>query len=91
MKKIEAIVKPFKLEDIKAPTANIDERPEAELVTRVVVVDIVEGDIAPNQRCPICWDNPEMRGIGYATSTVGRTRYCKCNRCAHTYKVILNT
>lgn len=48
-----------------------------------------EAQNAPAHRhCPVCWNNPAMRGLGVSYGTKQQTkRYYRCNQCNHTFCV----
>lgn len=43
-----------------------------------------------HRQCPIC-HHGELNGVGTATSTQGRKRYYKCDRCGHTWTATVTT
>lgn len=42
------------------------------------------------RQCQICYHG-ELNGVGTATSTQGRKRYYKCDRCGHTWTATVTT
>ena len=80
---------PQQVQSVSQPATAKQTAPAAVQPTPPQTSTRTPAEVPAYRHCPLC--HGVHRGVGIAYCTQGRTRYYKCNECAHTWKVTVTT